>query len=305
MYRQLEVFSDLSERLHYNRPGFPLCVYKGSLSFFETNAFAYHWHADLEFVTVLEGAMNYFVNGREIRLESGSGIFVNSKRLHHGSSGLGESCTYIVVTIHPSLLGEHTLAGKAYLDQKFGLNAEDFLRLSSEVAWQQEVLQLLVGIYDHMRTNPLQLLARAAYLSACVADHIRENSVESADANQLAAIHGMTDYIHRHYEAKITIDGIAAAGSVCRSRCCELFKRHVHLTPNNYLIQYRIQKSCEMLKETNRPVSEISLACGFQTASYFSHVFHKQTGRTPQDFRKHAAAEISPEVSRSQKDEAG
>ncbi|MDO3411740.1 AraC family transcriptional regulator [Saccharibacillus sp. CPCC 101409] len=296
MYKPLEIFSDLSERLTYNVSDFPLCVYKGSLRFYDTNSFAYHWHTDLEFVLILEGTMTYFVNGQTVEVDSGQAIFVNSKRLHRGASFGSGNCSYIVVTVHPSLLGEGSLAGKAYLDEKFGLNAEDFLLLSPRVDWQREAIELLVGIYDQLQRNPdnlLHLLSRSADLCARMADHIREYSAQYTDTNQLAIIHEMTGYIHRHYDSRLTIDEIAAAGSVCRSRCCELFKKHIRLTPNNYLTQYRIQKSCEMLKDTNRPVSEIAIACGFQTASYFSHVFHKQIARTPQEFRKEASDSVS------------
>ncbi|WP_442913672.1 helix-turn-helix domain-containing protein [Lacrimispora sp.] len=58
------------------------------------------------------------------------------------------------------------------------------------------------------------------------------------------------------------------------------------LYSNNYLFQYRIQKGREMLRETKRPICEIAIACGFQTASYFSYVFRKEMGIIPQDFRK-------------------
>ncbi|WP_231507777.1 helix-turn-helix domain-containing protein [Bacillus sp. UNC41MFS5] len=103
----------------------------------------------------------------------------------------------------------------------------------------------------------------------------------------------MTGFIHHHYDHKITLDDIAAAGSICRSRCCELFSNHIGQTPNTYLVRYRIQKSCEMLLETNRSISEIAMVCGFQSASYFSYVFRKETGLTPQDYRKKAALTLN------------
>ncbi|PQP85573.1 hypothetical protein CPT76_35550 [Paenibacillus sp. AR247] len=96
----------------------------------------------------------------------------------------------------------------------------------------------------------------------------------------------MTGFIHQNYESKITLNDIAAAGTVCRSRCCKLFNTYVGQTPNEYLIRYRIQKSCDMLKETNRSISEIAMACGFQSASYFTFIFRKQLGLVPQDYRK-------------------
>ncbi len=56
------------------------------------------------------------------------------------------------------------------------------------------------------------------------------------------AIWKMTGFIQDHYDLKITLSDIAAAGSICRSRCCELFSKYIGQTPNTYLVRYRIQK---------------------------------------------------------------
>jgi AraC-like DNA-binding protein len=108
----------------------------------------------------------------------------------------------------------------------------------------------------------------------------------SGQPGVLTHVQEMTRFIHQNYDQKITLEEIAYAGAVCRSRCCTLFNKYVGQTPNNYVTQYRLQKSCEMLKETRRSISEIALACGFQSASYFSSIFRKQMGVVPQNYRK-------------------
>ena len=104
----LEIFSDMSERLNYNFPGFPLYARRGELRNFVRYAAAGHWHPDLEFILVLDGAMDYFVNGRILHMDAGEGIFVNSKRLHYGYSKDSSDCSFLVVVVHPSLLGSET-----------------------------------------------------------------------------------------------------------------------------------------------------------------------------------------------------
>ncbi|MDO3413077.1 AraC family transcriptional regulator [Saccharibacillus sp. CPCC 101409] len=285
----LEVFSDLSERLNYNLPNFPLYVRKGWLHQFDRYAAAYHWHPDVEFILVLDGAMDYFIHGQTVHMKQGDGIFVNSKRLHYGFSSTETDCCFIVVAVHPVLLGAETLAGKAYLEEKFGPSAADFLTLSDSVPWQRDVLSSLDALYREMHggtDNLLLLLSQTASLCASVSAHLHREQQSGGDEHAWMLIRRMTHRIHQCYESKLTVDEIAASGPVCRSRCSELFKQHIGESPNNYLIRYRIQKSCEMLKETARPVSEIALACGFQTSSYFSSVFRKQIGLSPQDFRK-------------------
>lgn len=289
MSSQLVVFSDLSEKINYNLPDFPLYVRKGALRLFDRYAALCHWHPDLEFILMLDGEMEYFVNGETVLIEKGNGIFVNSKRMHYGFSTDKVDCSFIVIAIHPSLLGESTHVGKVYLDEKFGPDTEDYILLTPQSPWKNEVLLSLNQIYNEMNSNtrnPLRLLSQATSLCACIGDHIQRVSRHLNDDQSWMAVWNMTGFIHQHYDNKLTLDDIAAAGSICRSRCCELFSKYIGQTPNTYLIRYRIQKSCEMLLETNRTVSEIALVCGFQSASYFSYVFRKETGLTPQEYRK-------------------
>ncbi len=291
MDSSLEVFSDLSERLKYNLPNFPLYVRKGTLRQFNKYAAACHWHPDLEFILVLDGSMEYFVNGQIVNIDTGNGIFVNSKRLHYGFSADKTDCIYIVAAVHPILLGGSTHLGKAYMAEKFGSNADDYILLKTQNLWQQEVLLLINQLYHEIHShtpNPLRLLSQATALCAHIGDHIQQSS-ESVDSDKSwVAIWQMTGFIHQNYDQKITLDDIAAAGAVSRSRCCQLFREYIGQTPNTYLTQYRIQKSCEMLWETDRSISEIATTCGFQSPSYFSYVFRKEIGVTPQDYRHQA-----------------
>lgn len=288
MNSALEIFSDSSERINYNLPDFPLYVRKGRLLHFDKYVAPSHWHSDLEFILVLDGRMEYYVNGQTVSIEKGNGIFVNSKRMHYGYSNNMNDCHFIVVVIHPILLGEHTQLGKVYLEEKFGLSTEDYILLNKQVQWQEEALTKLIEIYEemHQNANPLRLNAQVMSLCANIGDHIQKVPRNHVDDNSWETVWKMTTFIHEHYEEKVTLDDIAFAGNVCRSICCNLFSKYIEQTPNNYLIGYRIQKSCEMLKETNRSISEIAIACGFQSGSYFSYTFRKKMGYGPQDYRK-------------------
>jgi len=288
MSSPLEVYSDLSERLNYNLPDFPLYVRKDKLLRYGYAAVC-HWHPDLEFILVLDGSMDFFVNGKSVHIEAHDGIFVNSKRMHYGFSIDKTNCSFIAVVIHPALLFETSQTVKVYINQKFGSDSNDFILLNSEIDWQQEALLLLGQIYDEMHNdtcNPLRFVSQAVRLCAHMGDHIHQTSGNSADNQLQMIVWKMTGFIHQHYDKKLTLDDIAASGAVCRSKCCDLFNKFVGQTPNTYVMKYRITKSCDMLRETNRTVCDIAITCGFQSPSYFSYVFRSETGLTPQDYRK-------------------
>ena len=285
----LEVYSDFSEKVKYNLPGFPLLVRKSELRNHDQYTMACHWHPDLEFALVLDGAKDYFVNGQTLRIHKGEGIFVNSRRLHYGFSRDKANSSYIVVVIHPSLLGEGAKPGKDYMESKFGFASEDFIKLTEQSDWQREALANIALIYDEMHkgaSNPLRLISQITSLCACIGDNIQVASMKHSDERSHLAVWNMTGFIQKEYGRKISLEDIAAAGSVCRSKSCKLFNELIGQTPKAYLTRYRIQKSCEMLTESNMSVIEISMASGFQSPSYFTHIFQKETGLTPRDYRR-------------------
>lgn len=93
------------------------------------------------------------------------------------------------------------------------------------------------------------------------------------------------DYINIHYHAPITTTDIAAHFNVSVSYLHKLFTQTTRSTPNNYLLNCRINASKDMLLLTDKPLSEIALLCGFSSQSYFCQCFKHSTQTTPSQFR--------------------
>ncbi|MFR4394469.1 MAG: helix-turn-helix transcriptional regulator [Ruminococcus callidus] len=108
---------------------------------------------------------------------------------------------------------------------------------------------------------------------------------EPNDSKRLEAMHKMVGFIQQKYGSKIALQDIAAAGYVCRSSCCSIFKEYLNQTPNAYLTEYRISKSIELLSNPDLSVTEIAMQCGFSGSSYFTETFRKAIGCTPSDYR--------------------
>lgn len=284
----LEVLSDMSEKVYYNLDGFPMFAGKGELRNFHQFGTVCHWHPDLEFILILSGEMNYFINGETVQLKQGEGIFINSNRLHYNYSKNFGDCTFLVIVIHPALLGVNTALGKEYFEARFGSSTENYCLLKENAAWQNEALKLIQAVYIEMQNTektPLSLQSLSAALCAAISENIQPAKGERADDATWVILWNMTGYIQKNYASKISLNNIAAAGSICRSKCCEIFRKHLKKSPNVYLTEYRLGRSLEMLRETTMPITEIALACGFQSSSYFTLSFRKELGITPKDYR--------------------
>jgi AraC-like DNA-binding protein len=93
------------------------------------------------------------------------------------------------------------------------------------------------------------------------------------------------NFIERHFHEEIGVEEIAAFCNIDRSYLGKIFKSILHTSPQNFLIQYRINKACELMKITDRTISEISCMVGYQNQFNFSRVFKKTMGQSPRDWR--------------------
>lgn len=66
---------------------------------------------------------------------------------------------------------------------------------------------------------------------------------------------------------------------------CRAFKQSTGLSPHRYLLEYRVNRAKEMIKDRKRTLTEIGLDCGFSSSSQFSIVFKRITGVSPRNYR--------------------
>lgn len=92
-------------------------------------------------------------------------------------------------------------------------------------------------------------------------------------------------YVQRHFGEVLRLQDVARS---CRMNLYEFsrsFKRTYGLTFREYLCQYRLKLSQEMLTNPNVTISEVANAAGFRNASHFTRLFHQRIGVTPSQYR--------------------
>jgi len=66
------------------------------------------------------------------------------------------------------------------------------------------------------------------------------------------------------------------------------FRHHTGFSPHQYQLQLRINKAKSLLNGTRRPIKDIAAQLGFESPYYFSHLFKKKTGLSPERWRHNA-----------------
>ena len=93
-------------------------------------------------------------------------------------------------------------------------------------------------------------------------------------------------YVMAHYVHAISLDEIAAEAGMNRSAFCAFFRRCKGMTFSRFVTQYRLTTACELLKHSQKQVSEICFTVGFNDLPHFIRVFRKAMGISPTAYRK-------------------
>ncbi len=94
------------------------------------------------------------------------------------------------------------------------------------------------------------------------------------------------DFIHENYTQSITVDDIINKLHISKFHFIRLFRRTVGTTPYNYIMAYRINESKILLRNTDKPISEIAELCGFSDTSNFIRQFKKHCSEKPTAYRR-------------------
>ncbi len=111
--------------------------------------------------------------------------------------------------------------------------------------------------------------------------------------DQLGTVHGSSNeliveacsYINQNLQEPLTLEQLAKHIHVSPTYLSRLFKRETGSAFNNYVNQRRILRAIQLL-ETRYKITDIAGMVGFDNAKYFSQVFRKHVGKTPQQYRK-------------------
>jgi AraC-like DNA-binding protein len=93
-------------------------------------------------------------------------------------------------------------------------------------------------------------------------------------------------YIENNLHTPIHVDELAWQAGLSIHHFTREFSRTVGEAPHAYLLRRRLEKSAEMIENTDRPLAEIALATGFSDQSHFTRRFTRHVGMTPGAFRR-------------------
>lgn len=117
-----------------------------------------------------------------------------------------------------------------------------------------------------------------------ICNKIDEESNESENKSKI--VEYVLDYIHSDFMEDISLEQIAEKVSLSPGYFSKVFKKEMGQGFVKYLTAYRLERAKEKLTESNMKIVDICKSVGIPDLSYFCYVFRKETGLSPDEYRK-------------------
>lgn len=148
---------------------------------------------------------------------------------------------------------------------------------------QQMMLARAVSPYNEMKRTAALLQIFAAITEEYYISH--PDKTTDAYSHQIYLNRALS-YIDDNLATPIKVSDIARYVGIDRSYLSVIFKHSLGLSPQEYLVQYRMDQACLMLQDPNQKIGNIARAVGYSDSLAFSKIFRKYKGESPSSYRE-------------------
>jgi signal transduction histidine kinase/AraC-like DNA-binding protein len=152
--------------------------------------------------------------------------------------------------------------------------------LTGQALTEKDMARLNRGVATVLRKGLFSVEETLAHLEAA----LERKRKLSADAQRL--VRQAMAYLHEHYAEAISREDLARHVGLSDDYLTHCFRQEVGMTPIAYLNRYRVDQAKQLLKNTSQSITDIALAVGFSDSGYFSRVFRREVGLSPEAFRR-------------------
>ncbi len=307
----------LKEIRPHGTKSFPCAIYrtefigKGTLV-------KHHWHEEAEILYFSGGNFRLEINMESFWVDSECLFFINPGELHSIIAESGGRHWEDAVVFSPGILSfdsydeaqirlirpiqngrllfprfllpEHPVFAEirssfTTIMHSFGKSFSEDVSQADNAGFDYNICFDNSAITDDL-TSQLYIKASLLRILAGLSAHRLLLPTEKSADKRVESIKTVLSYIKDNYKEKIHISDLAGQVNLNQQYFCRFFKKAIGRSPMSYLNDYRIRQARRLLEETDLPVTEVCLECGYNNLGNFLKEFRKAAGTTPLKYRK-------------------
>jgi AraC-like DNA-binding protein len=251
----------------------------------------FHFHEEYELTYVINASGERFIGGKLEAFSSGDLVLIGKDTphyyIHDEKTQKQEEAPVVVIHFTQDFLGKHL---QEYPEMK------SFAKLlehaNSGICFSEDIVRKVEPLL--LNLNRAQVLNRLIYLLQIFSYLITDNNyrvignlnIETCNSQKdQHRINTIYSQVATRYNEKLSIAEMATFIHMTPQAFCRFFKRITRQSFIEFLNEYRIGKSCQMIRESEMPISEIAFVCGFTNQANFNRKFKEQLKMTPRNYR--------------------
>ncbi len=163
-----------------------------------------------------------------------------------------------------------------------GLSKDNLIFKDNSNGVFKENLFSLINNYEANSNNEFALLGQLYLCFASIYDQVNSKEKNNYESYADKAL----DYIYNNFSYDIKISDIARYVGIDRTYLYKIFIQEHKISPQQYLISFRLNTAVNLLETTKMNITEVSYSCGFKDTPTFYKHFKKQFNITPVQYRE-------------------
>ncbi len=251
---------------------------------------------DINLLAVIhKGECVFKINETDYPLHAGDVILVPRGTYYKGHTDT--SCEYtffqfdgdfLFTSEHPTILSK---AGErqSFYGKKSGERAPLYLDYKMKIGDKAQEISLLLNKCTNLQTSftAMQRTLLSLYFTEIllyISDVLSRRTQKKEELP--SSLSKIILFIQENYTKAITLDDICRHTNVSKQYCMRLFKRHMKMTINDYILDMRMKHAAYLLLHTYMNVNEVTDYLGYSSVSYFSRVFKSYYGVPPTKYKE-------------------
>lgn len=245
-------------------------------SFCTPTAMPRHEHSSIQLSFPVSGSFLHALAARQsTTLTTGKAAFIPSGETH------GTRCVELgeLITIN---------AEPEWCEENCDLTLSALRSMKTKTVDGESLLGILNSASGLLRANDrdeLYLASIGVTVALGIFHHVGLQRRKGMPLNSPGPLKRVMRWIDEHISEKITLAMLASLAGCSTGHLIRLFEAYVGTTPARYLMERRLQRSRELLRDPGSDITQVALQCGFSSQSHFTRAFVQRFGDPPGAYR--------------------
>ena len=168
-------------------------------------------------------------------------------------------------------------------------------RLVRQVACTERLHGIIRKMLEIPQLTLVNELRRNSMMQWFLSELIEEYQVlhknqDTYSYSAAAYVNYAKEFLAENYNRKVKVNDLAERIGINRSYLAKSFKKMIGCSPQQFLVNLRMEKAVTMLKNTEFPINQIAAEVGYENPLTFSKIFKQRYGISPKNYRGSASS---------------